>query len=143
MSPSQLLQNGPCQTSHDFDRLPPPLEAFNFFDSPVHPPPPSRGVRSFDRPPSARSMPVAGRSQKKLQQIAGLDMTGEEFDALPAAVRRKVRYDQQDTTSFSFFFFRTSAMTYHSLLSGTLYAQQEREREREGETSGSTRCFST
>jgi hypothetical protein len=40
-------------------------------------------------------MPIAGRHQKKLHQMTGLDMTGEEFDALPAAVRRKVRGDQQ------------------------------------------------
>jgi hypothetical protein len=95
MAPSQLLRYGPRQsTSHDFDRSLPALDAF-YFDSPVCPPPPSRGVQSFDRPASARSMPIAGRHQKKLHQMTGLDMTGEEFDALPAAVRRKVREDQQ------------------------------------------------
>ena len=107
MAPS-LLRNDPRQPSHDFHcpprRPPPPLEAFHFFDSPVLPPPPSLDVRSFDRPLSARSMPIAGRSLKKPQQMAGLDITGEEFDALPAAVRRKVRYDQRDATSSSFSF---------------------------------------
>jgi hypothetical protein len=40
-------------------------------------------------------MPMAGRHQKKLKQMSSSSssqaMTGEEFDALPLAVRRKVR----------------------------------------------------
>jgi hypothetical protein len=48
-----------------------------------------------ERPDSSRSMPMAGRHQKKLKQMASSSssqaMTGEEFDALPLAVRRKVR----------------------------------------------------
>jgi hypothetical protein len=49
-----------------------------------------------ERPDSSRSMPMAGRHQKKLKQMSSSSsssqaMTGEEFDALPLAVRRKVR----------------------------------------------------
>ena len=103
MAPSQLLRNnGPFCFDQGCPPPPPPAlvpstldVAYDYFYSSALPPLPlpDRGVHSFDRPDSSRSLPMAGRYQKKFKQMAGMGMTGEEFDALPVAVRRKVRSD--------------------------------------------------
>jgi hypothetical protein len=47
-------------------------------------------AESFDRPISSRSLPT-NRYRKNMKEITGFTTTEEEFDALPIAVRRKVR----------------------------------------------------
>ena len=46
---------------------------------------------SFDRPLSSRSLPAGGRFRKNVKEMTGFATTEEEFEALPIAVRRKVR----------------------------------------------------
>lgn len=46
---------------------------------------------TFDRPHSSQSLPSAGRFRKNMKDITGFGTTDEEFEALPIAVRRKVR----------------------------------------------------
>jgi hypothetical protein len=54
-------------------------------------------AQSFDRnrishrPNSSRSLPASRRFRKNMKEITGFGTTGEEFEALPVAVRRKVR----------------------------------------------------
>ncbi len=47
-------------------------------------------AQCFDRPLSSRSLP-SGRFRKNMKDITGFGTTEEEFEALPIAVRRKVR----------------------------------------------------
>lgn len=47
-------------------------------------------AHSFDRPQSSRSLP-SGRYRKNMKDITGFTTTQEDFEALPLAVRRKVR----------------------------------------------------
>ena len=46
---------------------------------------------TFDRPYSAQTLPSARRFRKNMKNIIGFGTTDEEFEALPIAVRRKVR----------------------------------------------------
>jgi hypothetical protein len=46
---------------------------------------------TFDRPHSSQSLPSAGRFRKNMKDITGFGTTDAEFEALPIAVRRKVR----------------------------------------------------
>jgi hypothetical protein len=50
-------------------------------------------AQSFDRPSSARSLPSSNRYRKNMKEMTGFGTTEEEFEALPIAVRRKVRRD--------------------------------------------------
>jgi hypothetical protein len=50
-------------------------------------------AQSFDRPSSARSLPSSKRFRKNMKEMTGFGTTEEEFEALPIAVRRKVRRD--------------------------------------------------
>jgi hypothetical protein len=50
-------------------------------------------AQSFDRPSSARSLPSSKRFRKNMKEMTGFGTTEEEFEALPIAVRRKVRGD--------------------------------------------------
>jgi hypothetical protein len=49
-------------------------------------------AQSFDRPQSSRSLP-SNRFRKNMKEMTGFGTTEEEFEALPIAVRRKVRQD--------------------------------------------------
>lgn len=49
-------------------------------------------AQSFDRPSSVRSLP-SKRFRKNMKEMTGFGTTEEEFEALPIAVRRKVRWD--------------------------------------------------
>lgn len=63
----------------------------NLDDSPPSPSSPrALYAASFDRPVSSRSMPNT-RYRKNMKEMTGFTTTEEEFDALPLAVRRKVR----------------------------------------------------
>lgn len=46
---------------------------------------------TFDRPHSSQSLPSTGPFRKNMKDITGFGTTYEEFEALPIAVRRKVR----------------------------------------------------
>jgi hypothetical protein len=50
-------------------------------------------AQSFDRPLSVRSLPSSKRFRKNMKEMTGFGTTEEEFEALPIAVRRKVRWD--------------------------------------------------
>ena len=50
-------------------------------------------AQSFDRPSSARSLPSSKRFRKNMKEMTGFGTTEEEFEALPIAVRIKVRGD--------------------------------------------------
>lgn len=61
--------------------------------------------QSFDdRPTSSRSVPSAGRFRKNMKDITGYGPTEEEFDALPIAVRRKVRRRERPPPSCALLF---------------------------------------
>jgi hypothetical protein len=70
---------------------------FSTASSPISPPPsPLTSPRalyadSFDRPTSSRSLPSVHRYRKNVKEMTGFTTTEEEFEALPLAVRRKVR----------------------------------------------------
>jgi hypothetical protein len=51
-------------------------------------------AQSFDRPNSSKSLP-SGQFKKNMKQMTGFTTTEDEFDALPIAVRRKVREPSQ------------------------------------------------
>lgn len=48
-------------------------------------------AQSFDRPGSSQSLPNTRRFRKNMKEMTGFGTTEEEFEALPIAVRRKVR----------------------------------------------------
>lgn len=48
-------------------------------------------AQSFDRPESSHSHPSTRRFRKNVKEMTGFGTTEEEFEALPIAVRRKVR----------------------------------------------------
>lgn len=101
MALSQRL-NG-SSSSFSFDERPPPyMYSYNLdheedlaVSPPTWCPPPRRDLHLVDRPQSSRSF--SGRHQRQDRApftgtaTADPGMTAEEFEALPAAVRRKVR----------------------------------------------------
>jgi hypothetical protein len=48
-------------------------------------------AQTFDRPLSSRSLPSGRFARKNMKEMTGFGTTEEEFEALPIAVRRKVR----------------------------------------------------
>jgi hypothetical protein len=48
-------------------------------------------AQTFDRPLSSRSLPSRRFARKNMKEMTGFGTTEEEFEALPIAVRRKVR----------------------------------------------------
>jgi hypothetical protein len=48
-------------------------------------------AQTFDRPSSSRSLPSGRFARKNMKEMTGFGTTEEEFEALPIAVRRKVR----------------------------------------------------
>jgi hypothetical protein len=67
------------------------LTTFNNISEPLSPR--MLYAQSFDRPSSARSLPSSKRFRKNMKEMTGFGTTEEEFEALPIAVRRKVRRD--------------------------------------------------
>jgi hypothetical protein len=106
MAPSPRL-NG--SFSFSFEERPPPyMYTYNLdhdedlaASPPTWLPPPRRDLHLVDRPHSSRS--TSGRHQRQDRTpttgtaTADPSMTAEEFDALPAAVRRKVRAASSST----------------------------------------------
>jgi hypothetical protein len=67
------------------------LSNFNDLSEPLSPR--TLYAQSFHRPSSARSLPSSNRYRKNMKEMTGFGTTEEEFEALPIAVRRKVRRD--------------------------------------------------
>ena len=65
-------------------------------------------AQSFDRPGSSQSLPSTRRFRKNMKEMTGFGTTEEEFEALPIAVRRKVRVFKPLSIS-AFGHFRTHA----------------------------------
>lgn len=90
---SSRFLNSPFYSSTTFSSSTSDLDLH--FNNSCHSPsvfPRSLYGQSFDdRPTSSRSVPSAGRFRKNMKDITGYGPTEEEFDALPIAVRRKVR----------------------------------------------------
>lgn len=56
-------------------------------------------AQSFERPGSSQSLPSTRRFRKNMKEMTGFGTTEEEFEALPIAVRKKVRVFQPLSSS--------------------------------------------
>lgn len=89
-----------------------PLLDYSSTNPPTHlPPSPLASPRalyaeSFDRPTSSHSTLSSTRYRKNMKEMTGWTTTEEEFDALPMAVRRKVRVSSSSLGLSVLFFSR-------------------------------------